>query len=322
MWLSLYLSIERSVEVYVPVKKYFIEQENCPLEIKQFFERDEVPCVLSFLQYILFEIHKKNLELKRSYTTLVDLYRIITSIKSKLQERIDSDFFGATCRYRLARLPSDIQKTLKISFIEFLRAIICYIDSYFDQNVTLYQTISYFDFQNIESLTWNQVIQCVDLLKIKGLNDDCLFDEFTNIKSTLKIILQQRISVFDQVQTFINKQGDIAVTNECKEEKNDDDADHSENRIVRSDQFWMYMFSLTQSPNFKKLVCFLYSLPCSNAYVESAFSQLKYLCNDKRNCMTIDLLSAELKIRLNSSLSCIEMYKHVLSNQDLLKAIK
>ncbi|CAF3544752.1 unnamed protein product, partial [Rotaria sp. Silwood2] len=92
-----------------------------------------------------------------------------------------------------------IQKTLKTSFIEFLRAIICYIDSYFDQNVTLYQTISYFDFQNIESLTWNQVIQCVDLLKIKGLNDDCLFDEFTNIKSTLKIILQQRISVFDQV---------------------------------------------------------------------------------------------------------------------------
>ncbi|CAF4738109.1 unnamed protein product, partial [Rotaria sp. Silwood2] len=119
MWLSLYLSIERSVEVYVPVKKYFIEQENCPLEIKQFFERDEVPCVLSFLQYILFEIHKKNLELKRSYTTLVDLYRIITSIKSKLQERIDSDFFGATCRYRLARLPSDIQKTYE--FLEIWR---------------------------------------------------------------------------------------------------------------------------------------------------------------------------------------------------------
>ena len=114
----------------------------------------------------------------------------------------------------------------------------------------------------------------------------------------------------------------MALTNEYSEEKNDDDPDHSENRIVRSDQFWMYMFSLTQSPNFKKLVCFLHSLPCSNAYVESAFSQLKYLCNDKRNCTKTELISAELKIRLNSSLSCIEMYKHLLSNQDLLKAIK
>ncbi len=38
--------------------------------------------------------------------------------------------------------------------------------------------------------------------------------------------------------------------------------------------------------------------------------------------MTTALISAELKIRLNSSLSCTEMYKHILSNQDLLKAIK
>ncbi|CAF4165969.1 unnamed protein product [Rotaria sp. Silwood2] len=247
-----------------------IDVEQILLSIYSHFSRS-AKRINELKQY--YEFYEQDFKLQRSYITLVDLYRIITSIKSKLQERIDSDFFGAACRYRLARLPSDIQKTLKTSFIEFLRAIICYIDSYFDQNVTLYQTISYFGFQNIESLTWNQVIRCVDLLKIKGLNDDCLFDEFTNIKSTLKIILQQRISVFDQVQTFINKQGDIAVTNECKEETNDDDADHSENRIVRSDQFWI------------------------NAYVESAFSQLKYLCNDKRNCMTIDLLSAELKIR-------------------------
>ena len=97
--------------------------------------------------------------------------------------------------------------------------------------------VSYFSFQNIKSLTWNEAIQCVDWLKIKVLNDDCLFDEFTNIKSTLKIILEQRISVFDQVQTFINKQSEIAVTNECKEEKNDVDADHLGNRIVRSAQF-------------------------------------------------------------------------------------
>jgi len=213
---------------------------------------------------------------------------------------------------------------LKESFIKFLRSIICYIDSYFDPNVVLYETISYFDFRNIESLTWSQVVQCVDLLKIKGLNEDCLFDEFTNIKSTLKIILQQHILVFDQVQTFINKQDDRIVKDKCNEEKHndDDDDDDSKNRIVRSDQFWMYIFSLTQSPNFNKLISFLYSLPCSNAYVESAFSQLKHLCNDKRNRMTIELISAELKIRLNSSLSCVEMYKHVLANQDLLRAIK
>ena len=108
------------------------------------------------------EIHNRNVELQRSYTTLVDLYTIITSIKSKLEQRIDSEFFEAACQYRLARLPSDIQRTLKTSLSEFLHEVVCYIDSYFSQNLTLYQTISYFSFQNIESLTWNQAIQCID----------------------------------------------------------------------------------------------------------------------------------------------------------------
>ena len=59
-WLSLYLSIQRLTEVFVPVKRYFLEQhEDCPMELKTFFELDEATCVLSFLQSILFDLHKK-----------------------------------------------------------------------------------------------------------------------------------------------------------------------------------------------------------------------------------------------------------------------
>jgi len=38
--------------------------------------------------------------------------------------------------------------------------------------------------------------------------------------------------------------------------------------------------------------------------------------------MTTELIPAELKTCLNSTLSCTEMYKHILGSQDLLKAIK
>ncbi|CAF3205487.1 unnamed protein product [Rotaria sp. Silwood2] len=263
-WLSLYLSIKRLVEVFIPVKKYFLEQKNYPLEIKQLFERDEVPCILSFLQHILFEIHKKNLELQRYYTIAVDLFRIITSIKNKLKERIDSQLFCAACRYRLARLPIDKQNMLKTSFIEFLSTIISYIDSYFDQNIVFYRTINYFSYENIEALTWNQVIQCVDMLKIKGSNEDCLFDEFTNIKSMFKTISDQSIPIFHQVQAFVKKQNDMTVTNICDEVTDIDD-----------------------------------------------------------NYSTgVKIISAELKVRLNSTLSCTELYKYILSSEDLLRAIK
>ena len=83
----------------------------------------------------------------------------------------------------------------------------------------------------------------------------------------------------------------------------------------------MFLFSLIESPNFKKFVCFLYSSPCSNTYVDLVFSQMKHLFNDKRNRMKTEFVSAELKLRLNSNLSSSEMFQYVLLNQDLLKAI-
>ena len=38
--------------------------------------------------------------------------------------------------------------------------------------------------------------------------------------------------------------------------------------------------------------------------------------------MRTEFISVELKIRLNSTLSCTEMYKHILDSKDLSKAIK
>jgi hypothetical protein len=49
---------------------------------------------------------------------------------------------------------------------------------------------------------------------------------------------------------------------------------------------------------------------------------MKHLINDTRSSMTTELVSTELKIRLNSTLSCTELYKYLLGNKDLLRAIK
>jgi hypothetical protein len=54
-----------------------------------------------------------------------------------------------------------------------------------------------------------------------------------------------------------------------------------------------------------------------NAYVELVFSQMKHLFNDRRNSMTTELVSAELKLPYHA-LRCINIY---YINQDLLKAI-
>jgi hypothetical protein len=72
----------------------------------------------------------------------------------------------------------------------------------------------------------------------------------------------------------------------------------------------------TPLPNFYKFISFLFSILCSNAYVESVFSTLKHLCDDKRNRMSTELIAAELKIRLNSALSCTDAYDFFYRNQN------
>ncbi len=92
---------------------------------------------------------------------------------------------------------------------------------------------------------------------------------------------------------------------------------------IRPDQLWAMLLSIkpTPSPNLHKFISFLFSIPCSNAYVEGVFSIMKHLYDDQRNRMSTELIAAELKIRLNSSLSCTEIYNFLLSKPELLKLI-
>ncbi len=48
---------------------------------------------------------------------------------------------------------------------------------------------------------------------------------------------------------------------------------------------------------------------------------MKHLYNDKRNRMSTELIAAELNIRLNSSLSCTEIYDFLISKLELLKNV-
>ena len=221
------------------------------------------------------------------------------------------------------RLPIDAQNLLKSSFMKIFTEIIAYIDSYFNKNITFYQTISCFGQTNIDSLTWHQVTQCVELIKLNDVDEDRLFDEFTNLKFTFNTLTSYSISLFDQVQVFISKQNNLLKSNDFHNENDEDNNnDLAANKMIRPDQLWMFLLSITQAPNFKKLICFLYSLPASNSYVESVFSQVKHLFNDKRNRVSTELISAELKVCLNCSLSWIEIHKYLLCNQDLLEVVK
>jgi hypothetical protein len=88
------------------------------------------------------------------------------------------------------------------------------------------------------------------LFFLPGLNENCLFDEFTNIKSIFKRMSDETVSIFDQAQTFFRKQSDTVTVNPCDDEKEAEDDYLIGDRMVRSDHLWMFLFSLTDSSNF------------------------------------------------------------------------
>jgi hypothetical protein len=364
-WLTLYTSINRLLEVFTPVKDYFLslEKNNCPKELQQFFSNDEGRCVLSFLEHILRIIQRTNVKLQRHYLAAVNLHDIISGLKFNLRQRINSSFFGTSCKLVLSRLPTSAADELKTSFIRFIERVVEYIDEYYllkkkDKKGNLikierippsilYESISPFGLSTINDIKWDQITKCIELFQIKNLNEDDLFNEFTDVQMIFKSIQEKNIPLHEQVRTYIYQKNiglAAAVTKnstntqieEEQEQNNSDDCDNCDDseeeeeeeentstEEIRPDQLWAMLLSVTPtpSPNLHKLICFLFSIPCSNAYVESVFSTMKHLFDDKRNRMSTELIRAELQIRLNSSLRCTQAYDYFLSKPELLKLV-
>ncbi|CAF1484951.1 unnamed protein product [Rotaria sordida] len=203
----------------------------------------------------------------------------------------------------------------------------------------MYEAIRPFGLSTVNDITWDQITKCIELFHMENINENDLFHEFSEIQIIFKAIQDKNISLYDQVQLYISNKTNANITTassrkffsdkEVEEEQpdNDDDDDsteeNGEKKEIRPDQLWAMLLSVKPipSPNLHKFISFLFSIPCSNAYVESVFSIMKHLFDDKRNRMSTELIAAELKIRLNSSLSCTKIYDFLLSKPELLKLI-
>jgi hypothetical protein len=132
-----------------------------------------------------------------------------------------------------------------ISFTRFIERVIEYIDEYYllkkrDKNGNiiepkrvppslLYEAISPFGLSTINGITWNHITKCIELFQLKNLNENDLFNEFSGIQMIFKYIQDKNISLFDQVQLYINKKSNpnisiaastkISSNNEVEEEQ-------------------------------------------------------------------------------------------------------
>ena len=82
------------------------------------------------------------------------------------------------------------------------------------------------------------------------------------------------------------------------------------------------MFSKTTSnpEEIIKLISFIYSIPCSNAFTEGMFNQLKHEWTPSRNSMSVEAIAAELQIRLNGHMKCDDFFLDAQNELELIQS--
>ncbi|CAF1427499.1 unnamed protein product [Rotaria magnacalcarata] len=335
-WLSLYPSIERLLKVLDPLSAYFLDLGDrdefpCPPTISIFFTSTEAKCTMYFLHNVLFDLQKKSLELQRYYISIVDLRRIITSLLTKLNDRLKQNFFGYQTKVLLNSLANAQREKLNKSFVDYVSSIIKYIEKYYDEQSELAELTAVFGICDIDEIKFCQIEKCVAFLKLE-VDHDKLFDEMNILQSTFKEVNSYRESLSHQIQKYIGDRThgsnrDI-INDQYNESEDERDLFHksaiesheNENRI-RSDQLWGYLLSksTTFCSEMTKILAYVYSIPCSNAFAEGVFSHMKHSWTPSRNLMSTETIAAELKIRLNSKMKCEDFYSFAQSQPELIK---
>ncbi|CAF1666666.1 unnamed protein product, partial [Adineta ricciae] len=309
-WLSLLPSIERLIAVHPIVKSYFLNLEDeCSDLLLKFFTSRESECALHFLANILPEIQNVNLLLQQEYTTGVNLHGIISNLLRKLKSRLNDEFFGCKVSQLMEDYPIQEIEKLHSSFKCFIRTVIEYIEKYFHKYKLFYQSISIFAELEIDKIEWKRVQQCCTFVVNQIIDFDHLYDEFNHIKSKYIDLKDKSGGIGNQVQSFITSNlgsskyvnstinhvtelcGDCEVEDNLDptEEQEDDDGfdDRQQDSNIykrkkttngiRTDHLWAYLLNGERTPNLRKLIEFVFSIPASNAYCESIFSHMKYL---------------------------------------------
>ncbi|CAF5213050.1 unnamed protein product, partial [Rotaria magnacalcarata] len=144
-------------------------------------------CTLYFLAK-LAEVQNANLLLQRHYTTGVSIYNIITNLL--LAELLEN------CPIRRA---DDLKKSFRL----FVHSVIDYIEKYYNNYKSLYQSISIFDEVHIEKVEWKSVQQCSAFVVNQTIDLDGLFNDFNHIESKYIDLKERFGGISKQIESFI-----------------------------------------------------------------------------------------------------------------------
>lgn len=294
-WLSLYTAVDRLILNWSAIKIYFLKKgkNNCDRIIWKFI-KDQVDglskqltlseCYIWFVHHILSVFQKSILMLEKKNLNATDVFDIMNDLRNQISNRKNDEFFGITVTTTLNGLTLTEKNEFKTSALLTYQRAIDYLEKWFNFESSPFKLFTCLKLHNkIPSIMELSILaKCIGI----QVNENELYDEI----NLLKLMPDN-------------------VLNNCE---------------LTSSEKWIKFFQMSsvEVPNLKSIVRYVYSVPCSNAFVERIFSHMNGLWTEERNRLGVDTVKAELVIQNNLLFSCSEFFDFVKDQTDLLAAAR
>ncbi|KAL0830853.1 hypothetical protein ABMA28_002959 [Loxostege sticticalis] len=294
-WLALSSSVERILQMYAPLKSYFLSQEKCPAALHNFFSNECSELWLKFVhvQASIFTDSVKMMEGDK--TSITEVSHFLVDLKNKYSNRLEHEYIPLTIRNELTNLveSGNINRDYFMGHIRnFYKNCIQYLEKYMHQ-YDEFKTSTWIQLK--QSLKWNDVQLTYQQLLVQipslatTLIEDNLFDEV------------------NYVSNYVNSD----ILKGWEENK------------YSTEKRWLEVFE-----NFKKtgipikncllIVQYLLCLPGTNAPTERVFSLMNALWTSEKSSLKVETLRALLVLKFNMG-SCEEFYDILNKNPELVK---
>lgn len=210
--------------------------------------------------------------LEKKSVTAAELHPIMTTVKEKLESRLHDEFYGAKIMRNMKFLRPSEQDQLKKEANEVYKRTLEYIQKYYDFKDFVFKIFSKFNLTS--AVSYEDAVKAVESLGLKNVDEDKLYDETHKLNQ-----------VFPE---FIK----------------------SKDSTLSVDLLWVQLLKF--APTFTelpKIIGKIFSIPISNAFVERVFSLMGNLWTDERNCLSVDMVKAELIVKVNYDMNCQEFLK-------------
>ena len=242
-------------------------------------------CTLYFVHNVMTVFDEAVKRLESNATTSTEVHGIMIDVKDKLQQRHNDKFYGSAAAKLLRSddVSANDRHKFELEAEHFLTRCLTYLNKWYDYEHSFFKGIALLSLN--DDIEWSELLSLVENLGSLGIDCDKLYEEFCILRKCQPDIVKSAANVADR---------------------------------------WVKFFSSVQPQDVQMLRVVLYvlSIPVSNANCERVFSIMNELWSDSRNRLRIELVKAELMVKINFNMSCNHFYDFICQDKKLLKAAK